>query len=43
MESLEAGFHTVGEIAIVLAGAFPLVYTVTRIFRKPLIRFGKRL
>ena len=43
MESLEAGFRTVGEIAIVLAGAFPLVYTVTRIFRKPLIRFGKRL
>ena len=43
LESLEAGFHTVGEIAIVLAGAFPLVYTVTRIFRKPLIRFGKRL
>ena len=43
MESLEAGFRTVGEIAIVLAGAFPLVYTVTRIFRRPLIRFGKRL
>ena len=43
LESLEAGFQTVGEIAIVLAGAFPLVYTVTRIFRKPLIRFGKRL
>jgi ethanolamine transporter len=40
---IEEGFHTVGEIAIVLAGAFPLVYTVTRIFRKPLIRFGKRL
>ena len=43
LESLEVGFRTVGEIAIVLAGAFPLVYTVTRIFRKPLIRFGKRL
>ena len=43
MESLEAGFRTVGEIAIVLAGAFPLVYTVTRLFRKPLIHFGKRL
>ena len=43
LDSLEAGFHTVGEIAIVLAGAFPLVYTVTRIFRKPLIHFGKRL
>ena len=43
LESLEVGFRTVGEIAIVLAGAFPLVYTVTRLFRKPLIRFGKRL
>ena len=43
LESLETGFHTVGEIAIVLAGAFPLVYAITRIFRKPLIRFGKRL
>ena len=43
MESLEAGFYTVGEIAIVLAGAFPLVYTVTKVFRRPLIRFGKRL
>ena len=43
MESLEAGFSTVGAIAIVLAGAFPLVYTVTRIFRKPLLRLGKLL
>ena len=43
LESLEAGFLTVGEIAIVLAGAFPLVYAVTRIFRKPLLRFGKGL
>ena len=43
MESLETGFRTVGEIAIVLAGAFPLVYTVTKLFRKPLMRFGKRL
>ena len=43
LESLETGFHTVGEIAIVLAGAFPLVYTVTRVFRKPLLALGKRL
>ena len=43
LESLDAGFRTVGEIAIVLAGAFPLVFAITRLFRKPLIRFGKRL
>ena len=40
LESLEAGFTTVGEIAIVLAGAFPLVYAITRIFRKPLMKLG---
>ena len=43
MNPIEDGFHTVGEIAIVLAGAFPLVYTVTRVFRKPLLALGKRL
>lgn len=43
MESLSAGFETVGEIAIVLAGAFPLVYTITKLLRKPLLRMGKVL
>ena len=43
MESVEAGFQTVGAIAIVLAGAFPLVYTVTRVLRKPLMKLGKLL
>ena len=37
------GFQTVGAIAIVLAGAFPLVYAVTRVFRKPLMKLGKIL
>ena len=37
------GFQTVGAIAIVLAGAFPLVYAVTRVFRKPLMKLGKLL
>ncbi len=37
------GFETVGAIAIVLAGAFPLVYVVTRVLRKPLMRLGKVL
>ena len=40
---IEEGFQTVGAIAIVLAGAFPLVYTVTRVFRKPLLKLGSRL
>ena len=43
LESLEVGFSTVGNIAIVLAGAFPLVYVVTRLLRKPLTGLGKRL
>ena len=30
----------VGDIAIVLAGAFPLVYVITRAFRKPLMKLG---
>ena len=40
---ISEGFQTVGAIAIVLAGAFPLVYTVTKIFRKPLLKLGKLL
>ena len=43
MESLTTGFETVGAIAIVLAGAFPLVYAVTKLFRKPLLKLGKAL
>ena len=35
------GFAIVGEIAIVLAGAFPLVHVVTKVFRKPLMKLGK--
>ena len=43
MASLEEGFSTVGAIAIVLAGAFPLVKVITRLLRKPLMALGKRL
>lgn len=43
MAPLENGFLTVGEIAIVLAGAFPLVWVLTRLLRKPLLRVGKLL
>ena len=43
MAPIEEGFATVGAIAIVLAGAFPLVWTVTKLLRKPLLRVGKWL
>ena len=32
-----------GDIALVLAGAFPLVWTITKVFRKPLLRLGHLL
>lgn len=37
---IEEGFQTVGAIAIVLAGAFPLVFVLTRLLRKPLMKLG---
>ena len=40
---LSEGFEIVGEIAIVLAGAFPLVYVVTKVFHRPLMKLGKIL
>ena len=40
---IQEGFETVGAIAIVLAGAFPLVFVVTRVLKKPLMRLGKLL
>jgi len=43
MEPLSTGFETVGAIAIVLAGAFPLVFSVTKLLRRPLEKLGKLL
>ena len=40
---LSEGFETVGAIAIVLAGAFPLVYVVTKLLQEPLMAGGKLL
>ena len=40
---IEEGFQTVGAIAIVLAGAFPLVLVLTKLLRKPLVKLGKVL
>ena len=40
MEPISEGFETVGVIAIVLAGAFPLVLVLTKLLRKPLLAAG---
>jgi len=43
MAPISEGFATVGTIAILLAGAFPLVFVLTRLLRKPLLAAGKLL
>lgn len=43
MAPISDGFQTVGQIAIVLAGALPLVYVITKVFRKPLMKLGALL
>ena len=43
MARISEGFETVGDIAIILAGAFPLVYVLTKLLRKPLMAVGKLL
>ena len=43
MAPISEGFETVGEIAIILAGAFPLVGALTRALRVPLTNLGKRM
>lgn len=43
MAPISDGFEIVGSIAIILAGAFPLVALLTRLLRKPLMAAGKLL
>ena len=43
MAPISEGFETVGVIAILLAGAFPLVFVLTKLLRRPLMAAGKRL
>ena len=43
MAPIEDGFLTVGAIAIVLAGAFPLVFALTKVLKKPLLKLGHLL
>ena len=43
MAPISDGFETVGTITIVLAGAFPLVFVITKLLRKPLMTAGRWL
>ena len=43
MNPISEGFEVVADIAIVLAGAFPLVYVITKVFQTPLLKLGKIL
>lgn len=40
MAPLDEGVGVVAGIAFVLAGAFPLVYVITKVFKKPLMKLG---
>ena len=40
MAPISEGFETVGAIAIVLAGAFPLMFALTKLLQKPLMKLG---
>ena len=42
MAPLSEGFDIIGHIAIMLAGAFPMVCVITRKLRKPLMKLGSK-
>ncbi len=43
MNPISEGFEVVADIAIVLAGAFPLVFVITKLFKRPLLKLGQLL
>lgn len=43
MAPISEGITVVGSIAIVLAGAYPLVYFITKVFKGPLMKVGSLL
>lgn len=43
MAPISEGIAVIGDIAIVLAGAFPMVHVITKVFKKPLMKVGKAL
>ncbi|MBC2425525.1 ethanolamine utilization protein EutH, partial [Clostridium beijerinckii] len=40
MAPITEGIQIIGSIAIMLAGAFPMVYFITKVFKKPLMKLG---
>ena len=43
MAPIEEGFEVVADIAMVLAGAFPMLHVLTKVLNKPLAKMGKLL
>ncbi len=43
MAPLSDGVNAVGSVGIILAGAYPLVHFITKIFKNPLIKIGSML
>ena len=43
MAPISESFKVIGAITIILVGAYPMVYVVTRVFNKYLLTFGKKL
>jgi len=41
--SISESLSTIGEIALMLAGAFPLVFVLSKLLSKPLVRVGEKL
>lgn len=41
--NVKGAIQTVGSIAMTLAGAFTLVFVITKVFKKPLLKLGKLL
>jgi ethanolamine transporter len=40
MNPIDEGIKVVGDIAVVLAGAFPMVFVITKLCKKPLMKLG---
>lgn len=43
MAPISEGIEIIGAVSITLAGAFPLVHFITKVFNKPLLKFGRLL
>ncbi|GAA0116946.1 ethanolamine utilization protein EutH [Clostridium senegalense] len=43
MAPIEEGISVVGDIVVILAGAYPLVHFITKVFKKPLMKIGSLL